>query len=289
MQSPPSSKIRTVIGVDFSGAAMAGKNAWLAELAVRSDLSLELLHLHSIGQLAKSETREAACQYMVDRISMSNQTLFGFDFPFGLPIELGLGGWTRQLRNVRQFHGGAREYGRALVERARVEMAKSNVDKLHIRRQTDTETRTPFDCYHYRIIYQTFHGMRDVLGPLTNQHQTAVLPFQYTKESQATRWVCEACPSSTLKRLALPSRMYKQTSGNSLNEDRKQVRRKILAGLKPHVTIRPKHQRFMMDNLGGDALDAVIASVGVWTSWNRIDHQRIATNKRYPREGYVYH
>ncbi len=284
MQSPPSSKIRTVIGVDFSGAALAGKNAWLAEFAVRSDLSLELLHLHSIGQLAKSETREATCNYLVDRISESSQTLFGFDFPFGLPIELGLGSWTKQLQHIRQFESGARDYGLALVQRA-----QSTLDRIHVRRQTDTESRTPFDCYHYRIIYQTFHGMRDVLGPIAKQPETAILPFQYAKASAASRWVCEACPSSTLKRLALPSRMYKQTSGNHLSDDRKQVRQTILAGLRSQVTIRPKHRRIMMDNLGGDALDAVIAGMGVWNSWHRIDHQQTAADKRYPREGYVYY
>ena len=35
-----------------------------------------------------------------------------------------------------------------------------------IRRLTDIEEKAPFDPYHYRIIYQTFHGMRDVLGRL---------------------------------------------------------------------------------------------------------------------------
>ena len=284
MQSPPSSKIRTVVGVDFSGAALAGKNAWLAEFAVQSDLSLELLHLHAIGQLAKNETRESCWQYVVDRISASSQTLFGFDFPFGLPIELGLGSWTKQLQHISKFPSGARDYGLALVQ-----LAKSKLEKLHLRRQTDTESRTPFDCYHYRIIYQTFHGMRDVLSRVAKQPQTCVLPFQYGKAAEASRWVCETCPSSTLKRLELPSRLYKQTNGDTLSDDRKCVRREIFNGLKPHVTIHPKHHRIMMQNLGGDALDAVIAGLGVWNSWQHDDHSRIAADKRYRREGYVYY
>jgi hypothetical protein len=284
MQSSLSTKVRTVIGVDFSGAALAGKNAWLAEFAVRNDFSLDLLQLNSIGQLAKSETREAACQYLVHRISASSQTLFGLDFPFGLPIELGLGSWTRQLQHIHQFKGGAPEYGRALVE-----MAKSTLDKLHVRRQTDTESRTPFDCYHYRIIYQTFHGMRDVLRPISKQPQSAVLPFQYSKANEARHWVGEVCPSSTLKRLALPSRMYKQTSGEKLIDAKMQVRQEILAGLRPYVTIRPKHRRVMMRNLGGDALDAVVAGIGVWSSFRNVDHILVSKHERYPIEGYVYH
>ena len=35
---------------------------------------------------------------------------------------------------------------------------------MHIRRLTDREAKAPFDCYHYRIIHQTFYGMRDVLA-----------------------------------------------------------------------------------------------------------------------------
>ena len=31
---------------------------------------------------------------------------------------------------------------------------------LHIRRLTDSEAKTPFDCYHYRIIYQTAHNLK---------------------------------------------------------------------------------------------------------------------------------
>ena len=49
-----------------------------------------------------------------------------------------------------------------------VRRSKELCGAKHIRRLTDIEERAPFDPYHYRIIYQTFHGMRDVLAPLTD-------------------------------------------------------------------------------------------------------------------------
>jgi hypothetical protein len=45
----------------------------------------------------------------------------------------------------------------------------------HMRRLNDLEVKAPFDPFHYRIIYQTFHGMRDVLGPLRRLDEQANL------------------------------------------------------------------------------------------------------------------
>ncbi len=278
------SRAQSVIGVDFSGAAAAGKNSWIAEMSIERDKRLRLRSLASVGKLAGSDERATTIGYLVDRIASSQETLFGFDFPFGLPLELGLGSWTQQLRHVKRFAGDARQYGLSLVE-----LSQTKLGKFHVRRQTDVDSRTPFDCYHYRIIYQTFHGMRDLLAPIAGHPDTAVLPFQYAKASLAHRWVGEACPSSTLKRLSLPSRLYKQTGGEKLADDRRRVRRVILKGLASHVDIPANLRPIVMNNLGGDALDAVIAGVGVWTSCQHVDHHQIARHRRFPREGYVYH
>ena len=44
----------------------------------------------------------------------------------------------------------------------------------------------------------------------------------------------------------------------------------------------------MMRNPGGDAIDAVLAAVGIALRWDHLDHQAIARHPRYPREGFVY-
>ena len=53
----------------------------------------------------------------------------------------------------------------------------------------------PLDSYHYRLIYQTFYGMRDVLGPLRADTSTAILPFHYRRLTRAERVVVEALPA----------------------------------------------------------------------------------------------
>jgi hypothetical protein len=136
--------------------------------------------------------------------------------------------------------------------------------------------------------YQTFYGMRDVLGPLARLRGTAVLPFHYRRLASARRVLVEACPASTLKRLGLPHQNYKQPQGGPLTARRRSTRRRLLEGLGGHVLIEPAHRRVVMRNGGGDALDAVIAAVGAAQAWQAADHRGIARHPRYVREGRLY-
>ena len=307
---------RHVIGVDFSGAARSGKTAWIAELELTSppgcgphadatsrpeagsELAvamssggsvpagkpgLILRSLHPLGRLAGDDRRAAVCACLVDRVLGSDETLWGFDFPFGLPVELRLGGWAKQLWDVGRFDGGAREYGLGLVART-----QEFVGGMHVRRQTDRETKTPFDCYHYRIIYQTFHGMRDVLGPISDDAETAVIPFRYGSVRGARRVVAEACPSSTLKRLGLPHRLYKQSGGRPPDATHRKNRQAILRGISRWVSFSAHRRRVMMSDPGGDAIDAVLAGLGCWLGVRHADHTAISRHRRYPAEGFVY-
>jgi hypothetical protein len=159
---------------------------------------------------------------------------------------------------------------------------------MHIRRTTDTDAKAPFDGYHYRIIYQTFHGMRDVLAPLARVRDTAILPFHYRKLRHSRRVLLESCPASTLKRWLAPHQNYKQPAGGPLTPLRRRTRATILSALSRHIDIDPGQRRTIMRNGGGDALDAVIAAVGAQESFHSVDHRAIARHPRYPREGYLY-
>ena len=121
---------------------------------------------------------------------------------------------------------------------------------LHIRRLTDREGRAPFDSYHYRIIYQTFYGMRDVLGPLAATRRTAILPFHYRRLPTARRVVVEACTGTTLRRLGLPHQNYKQPRGGPLAPRRRRARRAILDGLAGHLRMGPGQRRVIMRDGG---------------------------------------
>ena len=74
----------------------------------------------------------------------------------------------------------------------------------------------PFDPYHYRIIYQTFFGMRDIAAPLWDDPRTSVLPFE--ADGDAPRLVVEACPATSLHLMGLPHQNYKQAAGGPQEE-----------------------------------------------------------------------
>jgi len=282
-------KFKVIYGVDFSGAKLAGRNTWIAELAPQPRRSnqpaFRLTNLSNLEDLCGTAERRVALRHLVGRITSSSRALWALDFPFGLPIEVMEGGarWPAQLQFLREW--GEDGYGVGLECLRR---AKALGGPNHIRRDTDREEKAPFDPYHYRIIYQTFYGMRDVLGPLRRQRGTAILPFQYRRLLTAERVLVEACPASTLKRLALPHQNYKQPEGGRLTAKRLRTRREILSGLAQHIAFDDRQRRVMMRNGGGDALDAVIAALGAAKAWLVADHEGIARHPRYPREGRLY-
>ncbi|MFO0954242.1 MAG: hypothetical protein U0835_24410 [Isosphaeraceae bacterium] len=280
---------RVFQGVDFSGAKLAGRAIWIARLEMDSPegelTTFRLTELASLEKLCGSAEREPALRHLRGRIERSEQTLWALDFPFGLPVELfpPRSRWVSQFRLLKEWGDDAYGMGVECLRRA-----KALGGPNHIRRQTDLEAKAPFDCYHYRIIYQTFFGMRDVLGPLRNDPSTAILPFHYGRLPGAKRVLVEACPSSTLKRLGLPHQNYKQPEGGALTPRRRSTRRVILEALQARVEIPPSFRQRMMRNPGGDALDSVLAALGAAESWAVSDHIRVAKHRRYPREGRLY-
>lgn len=278
-------QFETVFGVDFSGAKLAGRNTWVARLEPARRGPARLAELACLERLCGTAERGPALEHLVGLIVTSQQALWALDFPFGLPVEVMDPGarWPAQFDFL---HGWGEDAYGAGVECLRRAQALGGPN--HIRRLTDIEARAPFDCYHYRIIYQTFYGMRDVLGRLAGTRQTAILPFHYRRLPTARRVLVEACPSSTLKRLGLPHQNYKQPEGGPLVPRRRRTRHAILAGLAGHVRIGDPYHRVIMRNGGGDALDAVIAAVGGLQAWQAADHRHIARHPRYPREGRLF-
>ncbi len=280
--------LQTIHGVDFSGARNAGRTIWIARIE-RDDAepaAWALTGLDHLEDLCGTAERDVALAFLVETIALSKDALWALDCPFGLPVELLESGaeWTDQLDLVGSWDAAdARGFGLQCLQTAR-----ALGDQQHIRRLTDSETKTPFDAYHYRIIYQTFHGMRDVLDPLRRVGTTAILPFDYDRLPSARRVVIEACPSSTLKRLGLPYRNYKQAGNGPSDPSRLRTRRAILGAVGRHIRISRSHRYSIVRNNGGDALDAVIAALGALQAFQAADHDTIARHPRYPREGFIY-
>lgn len=275
-------RVKQVIGVDFSGAAEAGRLIWLSVCDVRGD-RLALRKLARLDDLAGTAERHAALGFLRDAILGSTDALWGIDCPFGLPVELGWDDWESQLDAVGSWTRGANEFGRHCCA-----LSMKAMGKLHTRRDTDRETKTPFDCYHYRIIHQTFHGMRELVPPLRSAPRTCVLPFQVSKLKSAERVIVESCPGSTLRRLGLPYNRYKQSGGAPVTAKHRKVRRAIFAGIAPLIEIDERDRRTMASDPGGDALDSSLAAVGAWHGWRTIDLRSIAEHLRYRHEGRIY-
>ena len=275
------SPITTVYGVDFSGAKLAGLNAWVATLDVPSKT---ITALHRLGDLAGDDTRAVSLAYLVASIRDSNQALWAIDFPFALPLEILDDGFTfrDQLAWLNDQPDDAYAFGRVCVDRA---LARGH--GMHVRRDTDKETKTPFDCYHYRIICQTFYGMRNVMAPLHRTKGTIIPPFDRL-DRDFDRAVVEGCPGSTLKRWGAPHHSYKQPAGGPLEPKRLKNRKLILEAIRSRVTLADPFVRKIQRNGGGDALDAVLAAVGGWESWQNTDPTALRKHPRYSREGRIF-
>lgn len=278
-----------VFGVDFSGAKLAGHNTWVAETALAGAAAsrprLELVRLASLDTFAGTAERGPALAHLVEMVRQSDGAVWGMDFPFALPLEVVDAGsrFHDQLALVKAWKREAYAFGRHCLKRA-----KRLKREWHIRRTTDAETKAPFDCYHYRIIYQTYHGMRDVLVPLARTRGTAILPFHYPRLRTARRVVLESCPGSFLKRHALPHNNYKQPAGGPLAAKRLRTRRTLLSAVTRWIEIPPTDLRRIMRNPGGDALDAVLAAVSAYHSFTTADHAAIRRHPRYKLEGFIY-
>jgi len=292
-----------VYGVDFSGARLAGHATWVAHLVPAGDApdagrpgtaggpgselpAWELVALDPLARLAGTAERAPALAHLTALVRASDRALWAFDFPFGLPLEVlpPRSGWRAHGRLVREFEGDDYGLGLECVRRAR-----ALGGPMHVRRLTDRRARAPFDPYHYRIIYQTFYGLRDVAGPLAAEPGTALLPFQYGRAPAARRVLVETCPASTLKRLELPHQRYKQPAGGPLTAVRRRTRRRILDGLARWVRVGDAHRRRIMRDPGGDALDAVVAALGGAQAVRGADHAAIARHPRFRREGHLFY
>jgi hypothetical protein len=139
-----------VYGVDFSGAKRAGDATWVAEVVPRSRRPwLRLTYLRSLTRLSGTPERGPALRHLVGMIRASENALWAFDFPFGLPVELFPCGaaWAEQFSFLTGWGEDAYGCGLECVRRS-VRLVR----RKHILRVTDVEARTPFDSYHYRII-----------------------------------------------------------------------------------------------------------------------------------------
>lgn len=231
---------RTIYGVDFSGARLAGEKIWLAQARIQGE-TLKIERLLRADELPGSSLeRDLALAALVRVLGEDANAVAGLDFPFSL-AQSSLG-----EQNYANFLNASAEFPDADAFKAAFTDA---------RRRTDTQGKTPFSPLNYRLYRQTFYGIRDVLRPLA-QNGAAILPMMNARPDAL--WLLEICPASTLKKEHLYL-SYKGKS-DSQRDNRATITREIKARFGVQ-TDEAMNERMIADT-EGDALDAVIAALG---------------------------
>ncbi len=238
-----------VLGVDFSGARDAGNKIWIAEADVTGN-GIEIGSCMRARELPGGAIdRKGALRALAEHLAGQGHALAGLDFPFSLPRQLipesrwedFVAGFARRHPTPESFreHCNARGGGREL------------------KRRTDIEARVPFSAYNLRLYRQTYWGIREVLHPLIADDAARVIPIQ--TPSAGRPGIAEICPASILKREGL----YGSYKGRGAAP--REARESIVEQLIERRLLRrpgPPIHALLLDDPGGDALDAVIAAIG---------------------------
>lgn len=265
---------RRVYGVDFSGAADAGKKIWITQ-GVMKEEALSIEACYPGADLPGSGVERDRCLAALrDFIEGERAGAFGLDFPFGLP---------RDLVEADTWYDFAvsfsDRYANPEVFREACRMAANGSE---VKRVTDRESRTPFSPYNIRLYRQTFFGIRDVLAPLVQDRLATVLPMQTMVPGSP--WVLEICPASTLKRESL----YWPYKGNS--REHREKRTQILAVIEQAapLSIPEAVRSVILKNTDGDALDSVLAAYAVFRAVRSPAGVVAVGDSAHSLEGYVY-
>jgi hypothetical protein len=241
---------RRVLGVDFSGASDAGRKIWIAEARRGRGNRLTLVDVRPASELAEGGVAPAvAIAALAHHIVKDPDTIAGFDFPFTLPKQvIDRSVWEAFIADFAVRFPDPDAFRSWALRRA---------GGREIRRIADREAKTPFNSYNLRIYRQTWWGIAHLLNPLVISARASVRPFQ-PLPIKSRPILIEACPACSLKSIGFyPT--YKGRSGAHRLE-RKAILSKLLdSGLLERPTTAT--QRVLLDNVGGDALDAVIAAV----------------------------
>jgi hypothetical protein len=240
---------KRVLGVDFSGANDAGKKIWIAEGKRGRGNRLTLIDLRPAVDLPDSGSAPAvAIAALARHIIREPDTIVGCDFPFTLPKAVMDAPWHPFVADF------ARRFPDPDAFRA---WALLRADGKEIRRAADREAKTPFNSYNLRIYRQTWWGIAHLIGPAVAAGSATVRPYQ-PLPTKPHPILIEACPASSLKGIDLyPA--YKGRNGTHRLERKAILKHLIDTGLIDRPANRI--QRILLDNIGGDALDAVIAAI----------------------------
>lgn len=250
-----------VAGVDFSGARHAGKNIWIAHGEITPE-GVRIDKLHSAADLpGGAKEFDPALEALVSHVATLSDRIIGVDFPFSLPAGLiTQRTWPSFVRSFSSEFDTPESFR---------DSCRDRTGGKELKRRADTEARVPWCAYNLRLYRQTWAGIRHVLYPLIKEKQARVIPMQ--SEEPDKPLIAEICPASLLKR----EELYKPYKGNgqTLRASRQNIvrnltRRGLLA------PVRGRMRRTILDNRGGDALDAVLSAIAAARIDNALPRDR---------------
>jgi hypothetical protein len=267
---------RRAIGIDFSGARDAGRRIWIAEGDTGDTGCLKILTCMPVFQrLNCSKHREFALPALAEWITQQQDAVIGCDFPFSLPrmaIDETL--WHEFVRRFPSAFPSAPQF-RAVMRRR---YATATIKEP--KRVTDgaDEAATPWNPWNIRLYRQTHAGIGSILAPLIGR--ASIAPFDSSRPG--TPLIVETCPASSLKKLGLYMK-YKGRTGTC-----REARAGILTNLVDRKLVSVDAALFahIVDDNGGDALDAVIAALGAIAALAQIEN---GDGRAHTLEGWVYY
>jgi hypothetical protein len=265
---------RRIYGVDFSGAAKAGNKIWITSGVIEGKaLRVEACH-RATDLPGSSQDRDRCLAALRDFIRQGEASVFGLDFPFGLPRALIQEDcWEDFIFSFSNRYPDPETFR---------DVCRAAAHNSELKRVTDRESHTPFSSYNIRLYRQIYFGIRDVLGPLVQNQGACVLPMQPALPGRP--WVMEICPASTLKR----ENLYWPYKGKS--REHYAVRARILEEIERRVllSLPAPLRKMILDDPGGDALDSVVAAFAVLRALRDPGGLAVGSNEAYALEGYVY-
>lgn len=270
-----------ILGVDFSGAADAGKKIVIAECLLKwhrpSSWVLSLVRVRRAcdlpgGGVRPEEATAALCKEIQDKVCKTQSLVVGIDSPPSIAKQF------MRSRNWRSWAAGfSRTFPTPDDFREGTSIPTSEgASRLEPKRQTDILHKTPFPPQNLRMYKQTWWAINGVYAPLASKG-FVVVPCMELSPNQPM--IFEACPASLLKRLDLYSIPYKGSEPKHAKR-----RSAILRELKQGVPIGGSHPGMlsvelqsnvfaakMISDSGGDFLDALLAAVGSACATRRTD------------------
>ncbi|MBW4438789.1 MAG: DUF429 domain-containing protein [Pleurocapsa minor GSE-CHR-MK-17-07R] len=237
-------------GIDFSGARDAGRKIWLAALEHEAWRSLP--RITSVtrasdlpdGGIRRDDALRGLHTFIVAQVS----AVFGCDFPFSLAAPcIAQVTWLDFTRAFAQMY----ESPHAL-------MLAGKQSGRELRRLTDRQTATPLAPTNLRLVGQTYHAIRDLLGPLAQSGHIQVPPLMPAVTASIPILI-EVCPASFLK----ANGQYAPYKGRG--EKLADARARLLNWLTASgVAIPDEIQAVAVRDTEGDALDSILAAVCAW-------------------------